>query len=49
MAQRALHSPVYVDVEKGQVVVCLYHHSELYIPVKAFQNVKKPLQLLCSI
>jgi hypothetical protein len=48
MSQGA-HSPVYVDVEKGQVAVCLYLHSELYIPVKAFQIVKKPLQLLCSI
>jgi len=49
VAQGALHFPVYVDVEKGQVAVCLYLHGELYIPVKAIQIVKKPVQLLCSM
>ena len=48
-AQGALQSPVYVNVEKEQVVLSLYLRGELYIPVKAIQMVKKPLQVLCSM
>jgi hypothetical protein len=49
MVQGPIRSPVYIAVEKGLVAVSPYLHGEVYIPVKANQMVKKPLQILCSV
>jgi hypothetical protein len=40
MAQGAIRSPVYVDVENQWVAMSLCLHGELYIPMKASQVVK---------
>jgi len=46
VAQESIQYPICVDVKKNEVAI-LHLHGEKYIPVKAIQMVKKPLQLLC--
>jgi hypothetical protein len=40
VAQGAIWSPAYVDVENWWVAMCVCLHGELYLPVKASQVVK---------
>jgi len=46
MAQRAVQSSVDISLKKSGVANSLCFHSEVDIPVKAIQMVKKTLQLL---